>query len=329
MSDHPTKSGWSEDALHRWLSEQPWPATLVGSRGHDAAVLGESRGRSVLCSDQCIENVHFLAAAGGRAVGRKAVLRTLSDLAATAAQPVAVTLTLQAPRSFPGVDAEAWIQAALTGANDAAVEHGAELVAGDLAISAGPIALSVTALGQVSAAAVPVGRDRASAGQVILLSGPVGGSLPSGRHLEPCPRIDAGAWAAAAGATAMMDVSDGLAWDLYRMARASKLSAQLVTEDVGLHPDALVASKASGRTPLDHGLHDGEDHELIASMDASAWERFRSTDEGAAWHAVGRFSALEAPAQHLTLLHGGDPKPWQPGVGRGWSYTVDSDRNDP
>ena len=321
MSSDLNRSGWSEDALHRWLAQQPWPASLAGSRGHDAAVLEESLGRSVLCADQCIENVHFVSGAVGRAVGRKAVLRTLSDLAATAAQPVAVTLTLTAPRTLPDHNAEEWIQSALTGANEAAAEYGAELVAGDLAVSEGPIALAVTALGRVSAAAVPVGRDRASVDQVIILSGPVGGSFPSGRHLEPRPRIRAGIAAAAAGATAMMDVSDGLAWDLYRMARASGLSARLATKDILLHTDVAPACQASGRSPLDHGLHDGEDHELIASIDAAAWEPFRATEEGFGWHAIGRFYDLETPAQHLTLVHEGSPEQWQPGAGRGWSYS--------
>ena len=307
--------------MHRWLALQPWPASLVGSRGHDAAVLEESNGRSVLCADQCIEGVHFLGSVGGQAVGRKAVLRCLSDLAATAARPLAVTLTLSAPRTIPGADAGAWIRSALRGAHDAASEHGAELVAGDLAVVEGPIALSVTALGLVSADRVPVGRDRGSAGQVIVLSGPVGGSLPSGRHLEPRPRIAAGAQAAKAGATAMMDVSDGLAWDLYRMARASGLSARLRTDLIPLHSDASAASQSSGRTPLDHGLHDGEDHELMASMDRDAWDRFCSTEEGAGWHAIGEFEPLDEPGGFLTLLHGGDRKPWQPGAGRGWSYT--------
>ena len=313
--------GWSEDALHRWLAEQPWPASLAGSRGHDAAVLEEATGRSVLCADQCIEGVHFLASVGGRAVGRKAVLRALSDLAATAAQPVAVTLTLHAPRTASGVRMEEWIQAALTGANAAAAAHGAELVAGDLAMVEGPIAVTVTALGRVSASAQPVGRDRARAGQVLLLSGPVGGSLLSGRHLEPVPRVTAGSAAAAAGATAMMDVSDGLAWDLYRMARASGLGARLVLEQVPLHADVQAASLASGRSVLDHGLHDGEDHELIASMDPEAWERFHSSALGGEWCAIGHLEALGGPGEHLTLQTGGEDERWNPGPGRGWSYT--------
>ena len=312
---------WSEDALHRWLAQQPWPASLAGSRGHDAAVLGGIDGRSVLCADQCIEGVHFLASAGGRAVGRKAVLRTLSDLAATAARPVAVTLTLSAPMSIPGEPAEAWIQSALTGANDAATEHGAELVAGDLAISEGPISFSVTALGSVPESARLVGRDRGAVDQVIILSGPVGGSLPSGRHLEPVPRIDAGIAAAAAGASDMMDVSDGLAWDLYRMARASGLTASLVTEEIPLHTDAGRAAESSGRAALDHGLHDGEDHELIASLDVAAWDQFKASAAGAGWQRIGSFHGPTEPGQYLTLLFAGESKPWQPGPGRGWSYT--------
>jgi thiamine-monophosphate kinase len=317
----PSGDPWSEDALHRWLAEQPWPTSLVGSRGHDAAVIGEVDGQSVLCADQCIENVHFVVAAGGQAVGRKAVLRTLSDLAATAARPVAVTLTLSAPPTLPGQHAAAWIQSALTGANAAASEHGAELVAGDLAQSVGPVAISVTALGYVPRNMEPVGRDRAAAGQAILLSGPVGGSLPSGRHLEPSPRVQAGIDVAAAGATALMDVSDGLAWDLYRMARASKLNAILAVNTIPLHADAVQAAQHSGRTALDHALHDGEDHELIASMPPDAWTRFQQSAPGASWHKVGTFQTLAQPSAHLTLTSPTETTPWLPAPGRGWTHT--------
>ncbi|QDV07383.1 Thiamine-monophosphate kinase [Planctomycetes bacterium Poly30] len=324
MSETPTPDGspstWSEDRLHRWLAEQSWPATLAGSRGHDAAVLETFAGRPVLCTDQCIEGVHFELGAGGRAAGRKAVLRTLSDLAATAAVPFAVTLGVMAPRSIEGVPLEAWLRAAITGAHDAATEHGAELVAGDLAMVEGPIALAVTALGHTSSGTVPVGRDRAQPGQLVLLSGPVGGSLPSDRHLEPLPRIEAGVAIAAAGATAMMDVSDGLAWDLYRLARASGVTVRLETERIQPHPDAEDAAASSGRTPLDHGLHDGEDHELIATIAAEDWAAFRREGAASGWHVIGTVEAMDRSAGHLQLRSPEGHSAWLPGAGRGWDY---------
>jgi len=132
-----------------------------------------------------------------------------------------------------------------------------------------------------------VGRQRARPGQVLVLTGAVGGS-GLGRHLAIEPRVRAGRWLARAGATAMMDVSDGLALDLSRLARAS--GVRLVVERVPLHPDARRAARRSGRSALAHGLADGEDHELVATLSAADWARARRRRAGAgvAVAAIGR-----------------------------------------
>jgi thiamine-monophosphate kinase len=294
--------GWSEDRLHRWLAEQDWPVGLAGSRGHDAAVLPGGEGRDALCADQCVEGVHFEAAADPRAAGAKAVLRTISDLAAAAARPRAVTLAVRAPADRD----EGWLRAVILGARAAARTQGAELVAGDLTQGEGPASLVVTALGAVAAEGRPVGRDRARPGQSVILTGPVGGSLARGRHLAPTPRIEEARALAAAGATALMDVSDGLALDLFRIARASGVRIELDVARVPVHEDAREASRASGRTALDHALHDGEDHELIATLD----------DPSTTHHTViGRVVSGEG----LVLLDGDRREAWSPGRG-GWTH---------
>ena len=78
-------SAGTRDSLHRWLAAQPWPEGLAGSRGHDAAVLEPMAGRVAFYADQCIEGVHFEPNVDLALAGRKAVLRRLSDLAATRA----------------------------------------------------------------------------------------------------------------------------------------------------------------------------------------------------------------------------------------------------
>ena len=298
------EGGWSEDSLHRWLTSQAWPARLVGSRGHDAAVLKTLAGLPVICTDQCIEGVHYVAGTDGWAAGRKAGLRTLSDLAATAAAPVALTLALRAPATCE----EAWLRAAIEGVQDAASRFGAELVAGDLAAAPGPAALAVTALGCVAAGTTPVGRDRAQLGQVVVLTGPVGGSLVRARHMEPVPRVDEGRALAASGATAMMDVSDGLALDLFRLARASGVRIALDLSRIPIHDDANVAAAASGRTALEHALHDGEDHELIATIDAGVAESLGCT-------VIGRV----VDGRGLLLAGAAGDEEWSPTRG-GWTH---------
>lgn len=262
--------GWSEDSVHRWLARTT-PRGLSGSPMHDAAVLQPLRGRLVACADQCIEGVHFEPDVAPRAIGRKAALRALSDLAATAAAPVALLLTLRAPRERT----ERWIRAAIAGVRDAAREHGADLVGGDLACAAGPAQLSVAAFGAYEHQGRPVGRDRARAGDVVVLTGPCGGSI-LGRHLAIEPRFAEAEFLVEQGARALMDVSDGLAWDLARLARSSRVRIALELARVAAHADARRLARASGRPPLDHALHDGEDHELVATLPRARWDAARA-----------------------------------------------------
>jgi thiamine-monophosphate kinase len=257
---------WNEDSLHRWLARRPRARALAGSAMHDAAVLRGLRGRPVLCTDSVVEGVHFGLGTPPRKVGAKAVGRVLSDLAAAAARPVGVLLAL---RASPDA-AERELRALISGAARAVEAAGGELLGGDLTAAPGPLQATVTGLGEADAKRRPVGRDRARAGQRVLLTGPVGGSA-LGRHLAIRPRLDEGRWLASLGATVLMDVSDGLALDLARVARASGVRIDL--EHVPVHRDARRLGRNSGRAPRDHALGDGEDHELIACLPAAAAER--------------------------------------------------------
>ena len=161
----------------------------------------------------------------------------------------------------------------IEGVDEKAREHGAELVGGDLTETRGPLALAVTALGSFSGLGRPPGRDRARPGELVLLSGPVGGSR-LGRHLEPRPRFEAAEFLSLHGARALMDVSDGLALDLARLAEAAGVRIDL--EHVPIHRDARRAARASGRDPRAHALGDGEDYELLATLAPRAWRGARA-----------------------------------------------------
>jgi len=254
---------WSEDEIHRWLARGSAPRGLYGSRGHDAAVLDRFTGHPVICIDQTIESVHFAPNATAASIGRKAAARAISDLAASAARPRAITLAIAVPRTRR----EPWIRGVIGGARAVAREHGADLVAGDLSSAPSTAHLSVAALGEYGGRGRPPGRDRARAGQVVVVTGALGGSA-LGRHLSIVPRVELGVWLHRSGATAMMDVSDGLAWDLHRLARASNVRIDLSLARIPLHADARRAARRSGRAAVWHALHDGEDHELVATLDA-------------------------------------------------------------
>ncbi len=256
---------WSEDSLHRWLMRSFGGDRRKGAIGHDAAVLSTRVSMLAMCVDQCIEGVHFEARTSARAVGTKAASRALSDLAATAAEPLALLLALGAPERAQ----ESRLRGVIEGVAARAKDYGARLVGGDLACVDGPLALSVTAIGRAPAGEPP-GRDRARVGDVVLLTGPVGGSR-LGRHLEIVPRLKEGRWLHDRGARALMDVSDGLAWDLFRLARLSGVRIEI--EEVPVHADAEVQARRSGRSARWHALSDGEDHELVATLPARALAR--------------------------------------------------------
>jgi thiamine-monophosphate kinase len=262
----------------------------------------------VVCTDQVVWGVHYAPGLAPARVGRKAVDRALSDLAATAALPRAVLLALRAPAST----AEARVRGLVRGVETRARELGAELVGGDLTSGAGPESLAVTALGVWSGRGRPPGRDRARPGQRVLLTGAVGGSS-LGRHLAIEPRLELGRWLRERGATALMDVSDGLARDLARLARASRVRIDLDLERVPVHADAVRLARRTGRAALEHALSDGEDHELLATAPARA-ARALLADLPRAWRDVVQIGRVSRGSGLWLALDGAVPRRWD---GRG------------
>lgn len=256
---------WNELALHRWIARTLGARAREPFAGDDAASLAGALRRPVVCVDQVIVGVHVEASSPPRLWGRKACARALSDLAASAADPRAVLCALRAPAEAH----ERTLRAILRGVEDEARLHGAALVGGDLACSPGPLGLSVSAVGEGGKLRAP-GRGGARPGDVLVATGPLGGSL-LGRHLRLVPRLAEGRWLVQRGARAMIDVSDGLALDAARLARASGVRLDL--DEVPVHRDARRAARLDGRPALHHALFDGEDHELLAAVPARAWPR--------------------------------------------------------
>lgn len=310
---------WDEDSLHRALARRGTPSSLAAPLGHDAAVLRAAPGRIVTCTDQVIAGVHFEDGCPARDVGRKAVGRVLSDLAATAARPVAVSVALTAP---PEAD-EGYLLEVLRTIDRRGAEFGAPLVGGDLAQGPGPLLLAVHGIGLFEGRKTPPGRSRARPGEAVVLTGPVGGSI-LGRHLRIEPRVSAGRWLHERGATAMMDVSDGLAWDLYRLARAAGVGVDI--EEVPVHRDARRLARQSGRPAAWHALHDGEDHELIATLPASRLPAIleEASREAPGLTVIGRVRGgggdrLRVPAAALHAGGGEELVRWRPEEG-GWRH---------
>ncbi|MEZ6070745.1 MAG: thiamine-phosphate kinase [Pirellulales bacterium] len=223
-----------------WLKEQVGrhEALCVGI-GDDGAVVrwgdaDKHGGEAVVVADLLAEGTHFvLDVLGPRRVGRKALAVNLSDLAAMAAIPVAATVSVLLPR----MNAQ-WIARELfEGLLPLAREFNVAIAGGDTNTWSGPLVIDVTVWGRLTPSG-PLLRSAAQVGDRILVTGRLGGSI-LGRHADFQPRIDeALALRTEYGIAAGMDISDGLALDLSRLATASGVGAILDVDHVPVHDDA-------------------------------------------------------------------------------------------
>ena len=276
--------------------------------GDDLAVLKWPADELLLVgADQVLDGVHFDSALHTpRQIGRKAMNRNLSDCAAMACLPAAAVATVAAPRRI-GID---YLKELYLGLREAGDAFDCPVVGGDTGTWDGRLALSVTILGR-SAGVAPVTRAGAKPGDAIYVTGPLGGSL-LGRHMTFTPRVaEAIALASLRRPTAMIDLSDGLSRDLGHVCRESGVGALVFEEKVPVHEDAI-EMRRDGRTPLDHALHDGEDYELLFTMDARR-VGFLGLPKT---HEIGVIQA--APGVWLQRRDGGreplEPKGWEHGL---------------
>ncbi|MGH3751766.1 MAG: thiamine-phosphate kinase [Pseudonocardiaceae bacterium] len=255
-------------------------ATLLGP-GDDAAVVAAADGRVVVSTDVLVEGVHFrLDWSTPHQVGRKAVAASLADVAAMGAVPTALVVGLAVPGHTPvstvdGLADGMWEEAGQVGVGIVGI------VGGDV-VSAAELVVSVTALGDLQGRA-PVTRAGAQAGDVLGLCGRVGWSAAGlavlrrgfrsplavvGAHRVPEPPYGAGPQAAAAGATAMIDISDGLLADAGHLADSSAVNIDIDSSAVPVSSRLIDVAAALGADARHWALTGGEDHALLASFPA-------------------------------------------------------------
>ncbi|MGC9155884.1 MAG: thiamine-phosphate kinase [Ferrimicrobium sp.] len=252
-----TGQEWDELALIAGIAQRAkWDPTKE-VLGDDAAVMPVQGTSLTLCADALVQGIHFdLAYWTPAQIGAKAVTVNISDLAAMAAAPLWILSTIAAPKNFD-------VEALLLGIESRAQSYGAQLIGGDLTRSDN-VVVSVTAIG--AQLLPPLRRGGAHAGDTIFVTGPLGlasvalSHLSQASHvddrtrralLDPSARIEEGFAAARAGANAAIDISDGLALDLHRLANASGVGFHLHT--VPIAPGAGIADALGG----------GEDFELL------------------------------------------------------------------
>lgn len=257
--------------------------------GDDAAVWTPTPGRqTVMATDTIVDGVDFLADQHDAAdIGRKSVAINLSDIAAMGAQPTAILVTL----SLPSEAATQTAAAVYEGILAICQQYGVAIAGGDLSVYDGPLAISVTILGEVPAGKAWLRRG-AEDGDAILVTGAFGGSL-LGRHLTFEPRVEAATrLRECLDVHAAMDVSDGLSLDLDRLCAASGVGAEIDTSLIPIHDDAQrLAQQTPETTALQHALGDGEDFELILAVSQADADRLGEINVGVPLTQIGNYTA--------------------------------------
>lgn len=270
------------EILRAILARLPEGAHTLLGPGDDAAVIAAPAGSVVATTDTLVDGPDFrLAWSSGYDLGWKAAAVNLADVAAMGARPTALLVALALPQDLP----LSFVEQLADGFREAceALAPGCAVVGGDLTASTG-LTIAVTALGDLSGPAVT--RAGARAGDVVAVAGELGlaaqglsvlfarfsdggvarpiepAALGEGERaavsaqLRPQPPVGLGPVAARAGATAMMDVSDGLALDARRLADASGVTLALDGGALGSDPE--------------RALRGGEDHALLATFPGDA-----------------------------------------------------------
>jgi thiamine-monophosphate kinase len=304
------------ELLARLRERLPPAAGAVRLGMGDDAAIAVPPGATATSVDAIVEGVHFRREHGLAAIGHKALATALSDLAAMGAQPGEAYVYLGVP---PDLD-EAGCLELLDGLLALAADTGTTLAGGDVT-RAPAITVAVTVVGHAERPELLVTRGGARAGDSLVLSGEIGGAAAGllllerpelsdavaastaerlrERQLLPWPRLAAGLALAGAGATAMIDLSDGLAGDAAHLARESGVGLRI---EAGSRPRAEglgEVAAAAGRDPLELAVSGGEDYELLAAIPPERLEEAAvgSGQAGTTLARVGEVVAGEGAAE--------------------------------
>ena len=301
--DSPTLQQLGEFAvIDRIVRGRRQPPVVALGPGDDAAVVSAGDGRTVVSIDMLVQDRHFrLDWSAPHDIGRKAIAQNAADIEAMGGRATAFVVGFGAPGDTPIAD----VTALVDGMWDEAGRLGAGIVGGDL-VSCPHWVISVTVLGDLGGRA-PVLRSGAKAGSLVAVVGELGRSAAGyalwhndirgfdelrRRHLVPQPPYGEGAAAAACGAQAMIDVSDGLIADVRHVAEASgvgiDLSTAALAADHAAVREAAAALDDDAADPWSWVLGGGEDHALVACF---------AGDTPAGWRVIGR--VLDGPARVL------------------------------
>lgn len=288
----------------------PVGADVTLGVGDDGAVL-RLAGDTVVSTDILVEGVHFKRQwSPAHSVGRKAVAVNVSDIEAMGARPSSIVVALAFPKDLD----QAWVAEFEQGVKDECATAGVSLVGGDLS-SSPTITVCVTAIGDLEGRS-PITRSGARPGDTVAVAGRLGWAgaglvtlqrgfaspkEPVAEQLTPTVPYGQGIVASEFGATAMLDVSDGLLADLGHISDASAVAIDIDTATLEIPDPVARVAAATGKNALGFVLTGGEDHALAATFSAAL---------PAGWVRVGTVAA----GSGVTV----DGQPWEESPG--WDH---------
>lgn len=281
------------ELLARIRERLPQPGQRIRLGSGDDAAITLPGGATTTSVDALIDGVHFRREWSSlEQIGAKALAVALSDLAAMGAEPGEAYVVLGIPADL---DEEGCLEL-LDGLSRVAAETGTTLAGGDVT-RAPALSLAVTVVGHAEKADDLVTRSGARPGDALVVTGELGGAAAGllllrsstearsssvahsatnsertaaliARQLEPVPQLKAGQALAKAGATAMIDLSDGLGGDAGHIASASGVGLRIDAAALPIAPGVAEVARAAGKDPLQLAVSGGEDYELLAALPA-------------------------------------------------------------
>ena len=283
------------------------PRTVVKGIGDDCAVVRAAPGKAELLScDMLVEDVHFSwASITPWQLGYKAVAVNLSDIAAMGGQPRHIVVSLGLPRHLAVED----VLDLYAGMKEICRVHGVNIVGGDT-VSSPVLVINIAIVGEAKLEQI-VYRSGARPGDLLAVTGTLGDSacglellrrgwedLAGGwklvlAHLAPQPKLAAGRALAAAGVSALDDISDGLASETNEIAAASGVGMRVQADLVPLSAELKAAAVMLGRDPLDFALFGGEDYQLLFTISPDRWSGLPEVLGGEAVTVIGQVTPAE------------------------------------
>ncbi len=268
------ESSLLKNILH-WLGDAVPPPPI--GPGDDCAQIPKLSAHRVITTDPVWYQRHFDDTLSPESVGRKLVVRNLSDLAAAGATPESALFSLFSPT----VLSQEWLERCCRSIGNTCAHYGVTIAGGDIAQIPSDLGLNLTIWG-VTHSPVP-GRGKVSPGDTLWTTGSLGGSILK-NHWQFEPRLPEGSWLASSSmVSAMMDISDGLAADLPRLLGSH--GALLNLDTLPIRDDARMLAQISHKPDWWHAWSDGEDYELLFALKADyspeslerEWKRAFST----------------------------------------------------